>query len=340
MRRRIHVCHMRRRIHVCQVRSDVLTAEVTLILRRNIALTVASKHSESGQQGTLPDREIVSISIFNSGAANHNMPYPNDQFGTKISSRWASIVFAKAQDARDVIELYGGGGEQAVRFPSLFEKNILHLWPLYRIVADAAVPFPPFLRLHFLLLFLFLCNSLLGGRLCALRGTCFDPRLVRARTHTQGHPIPYEGQEGSGHWTSPREPPSMISETHVGGTELRYRWEYCSDADYQEKDPGKVRILMLRETRQVCLRVEFVWSSCGVSVRTQAFSGVLKLAHTPANTHTTSWGRSTELRILGSLILQTKTGALSTDHGDGSKRASIRIQHGGYFRRCHRRQQS
>ena len=92
--------------------------------------------------------------------------------------------------------------------------------------------------------------------------------------------------------------------------------------------------------RQVCLRVEFVWSSCGVSVRTQAFSGVLKLAHTPANTHTTSWGRSTELRILGSLILQTKTGALSTDHGDGSKRASIRIQHGGYFRRCHRRQQS
>jgi len=149
MRRRIHVCHMRRRIHVCQVRSDVLTAEVTLILRRNIALTVASKHSESGQQGTLPDREIVSISIFNSGAANHDMHYPNDQFGTKISSRWASIVFAKAQDARDVIELYGGGGEQAVRFPSLFEKNILHLWPLYRIVADAAVPFPPFLRLHF-----------------------------------------------------------------------------------------------------------------------------------------------------------------------------------------------
>ena len=167
-----------------EVRSDMLTSQATLILQRNIALTVASRHSESGQTGTLPDREIVSINIFNSGAANHDMPYPNDQFGTKISSRWASIVFAKAQDARDVIELYGGGGEQAVRFPSLFEKNILHLWPLYRIVADAAVPFPPFLRLPFLLLFLFLCNSLLGGRLCALRGTCFDPRLVRARAYT------------------------------------------------------------------------------------------------------------------------------------------------------------
>jgi hypothetical protein len=126
-----------------EVRSDMLTSEAILILQRNIALAVASKHSESGQAGTLPDREIVSINIFNSGAANHDMPYPSDQFGTKISSRWASIVFAKAEDARDVIELYGGGGEQAVRFSSLFEKNILHLWPLYRIVSDAAVPFPP-----------------------------------------------------------------------------------------------------------------------------------------------------------------------------------------------------
>ena len=132
-----------------EVRSDMLTSEATLILQRNIALTVASRHSESGQTGTLPDREIVSINIFNSGAANHDMPYPNDQFGTKISSRWASIVFAKAEDARDVIELYGGGGEQAVRFSSLFEKNILHLWPLYRIISDAAVPFPPSFPIFF-----------------------------------------------------------------------------------------------------------------------------------------------------------------------------------------------
>ena len=39
----------------------------------------------------------------------------------------------------DVIELYGGGGEQAVKYPNLLEKNILHLWPLYRIVTDEAV---------------------------------------------------------------------------------------------------------------------------------------------------------------------------------------------------------
>jgi hypothetical protein len=52
----------------------------------------------------------------------------------------------------------------------------------------------------------------------------------------------------------------MISETHVGGTELRYRWDHFTDTDYQEKDPGKVRILMLRETRGVCLCVEFLYA--------------------------------------------------------------------------------
>jgi len=64
-------------------------------------------HTRTRTRTHTTDREIVSISIFNSGAADEGKHYPNNQFGSKISSRWASVVFATSADAQDVVNLYG-----------------------------------------------------------------------------------------------------------------------------------------------------------------------------------------------------------------------------------------
>ena len=53
--------------------------------------------------------------IYSTGAADEGKYYPNEQYGAKFSGRWASIVFARVEDAADVVDLYGGADEAGKR---------------------------------------------------------------------------------------------------------------------------------------------------------------------------------------------------------------------------------
>ena len=80
-----------------------------------------------------PSRGIVEVNVYNSGAADKGMYYPDSQYGCKVSDRWATVVFTRAEEAIEVVNLYGGGNEAAVKFPDLLKGGCVHLWPLYQI---------------------------------------------------------------------------------------------------------------------------------------------------------------------------------------------------------------
>jgi len=70
------------------VKQDVVTAEMGLHLKRSVILATASKHTDAKDTNSLPDREIVSISIFNSGAADE---------GTLVCSWVAEIAAGRLE---------------------------------------------------------------------------------------------------------------------------------------------------------------------------------------------------------------------------------------------------
>lgn len=77
----------------------------------------------------IPDREIVSVAIFNSGAAWEGQFFPSRKDGCMITCRWASIVFRSKDDVDDVIDLHGA--DETIRYGKLFEDQLVHLHPLY-----------------------------------------------------------------------------------------------------------------------------------------------------------------------------------------------------------------
>lgn len=77
----------------------------------------------------VPDRQIVSISIFNSGAAWQDQYFPSKKDGCKITCRWACVVFKSYDDVEDVVDLYGASN--VLSYGKLFEDQLLHLHPLY-----------------------------------------------------------------------------------------------------------------------------------------------------------------------------------------------------------------
>jgi len=77
----------------------------------------------------IPDREIVSVAIFNSGAAWEGQFFPSRKDGCMITCRWASIVFRSKDDVDDVIDLHGA--DETNRYGKLFEDQLVHLHPLY-----------------------------------------------------------------------------------------------------------------------------------------------------------------------------------------------------------------
>jgi len=94
-------------------------------------LQIAPSQGKDGRPARpLPDRLVVSVSIYNGGAADEGKFFPNAKDGTKISDRWATLTFRTKDDVDDVEELYGG--KLALNQPALFEQNLVHLYPLYR----------------------------------------------------------------------------------------------------------------------------------------------------------------------------------------------------------------
>jgi len=66
----------------------------------------------------IPDRDIVSISIFNSGANWEERYFPDSENGCKITRPWASIVF-KSKD--DVMDLHGS--DLAIAYLQLYKVS-------------------------------------------------------------------------------------------------------------------------------------------------------------------------------------------------------------------------
>jgi len=83
------------------------------------------------------DRDIVSISIFNSGAAWEEQYFPDSENGCKITCRWASIVFKSKDDVDDVMDLHGS--DHAIAYGQLYKDGLIHLHPLYMEQDDEAV---------------------------------------------------------------------------------------------------------------------------------------------------------------------------------------------------------
>ena len=77
----------------------------------------------------VPDRDIVSVSVFNSGAAWKGKAFPSDKSGGEITDRWATVVFKTKDDVDDVVDLHGA--DNVLRYEKLFDSQIFHLYPLY-----------------------------------------------------------------------------------------------------------------------------------------------------------------------------------------------------------------
>ncbi len=81
------------------------------------------------EEKSVPDRDIVSVAIFNSGAPWEGKFFPSRKDGCKISCRWASIVFRSKDDVDDVIDLHCA--DFTLRYMKLFEDQLIQLHPLY-----------------------------------------------------------------------------------------------------------------------------------------------------------------------------------------------------------------
>ena len=110
--------------------------------QRKTLKRLCRKHKASwdGEVGPsrCPDRPVVSVAIYNSGAANKGVYFPSQEHGCKITDRWAAVTFRSKDDVDDVLDMYGG--QQVVKFLNFFKKGLLHLHPLYEQHDD---PVPP-----------------------------------------------------------------------------------------------------------------------------------------------------------------------------------------------------
>jgi WD40 repeat protein len=87
------------------------------------------------EEKKIPDREIVSVRVFNTGAKWEGKEFPSDKKGSKITSRWATVVFQSKDDVDDVIDVYGA--DLAFNYEKLFEEELCMLHPLYVEGAEA-----------------------------------------------------------------------------------------------------------------------------------------------------------------------------------------------------------
>jgi len=98
-------------------------------------LNVAYSHRDAWKgldketERRVPDRDIVSVSVFNSGAAWKDKEFPSEKSGGKITDRWATVVFKTKDDVDDVVDLHGA--DNVLRYGKLFDSEIFHLYPLY-----------------------------------------------------------------------------------------------------------------------------------------------------------------------------------------------------------------
>lgn len=105
-------------------------------IMKTCVLQHQARQAATGQKGKgsdltdIPDRLVVSVAVYNSGAADKDKMFPSADFGTKITDRWATITFRTKDDVDDVEELYGG--RLALKQPGLIKQGLVHLYPLYR----------------------------------------------------------------------------------------------------------------------------------------------------------------------------------------------------------------
>jgi len=116
---------------------SILPNHLTERQRRRI-LHIANLHREAWKkthaQSALPNREIVAVEVFDTGAAHEGRMFPSADLGSKISSRWATIVFRSKEEVDDVIDVYGS--DNVLNNLELLKENKLMLLPLHRPTGD------------------------------------------------------------------------------------------------------------------------------------------------------------------------------------------------------------
>uniref|UniRef100_A0A6T7PC66 EML-like first beta-propeller domain-containing protein n=1 Tax=Hanusia phi TaxID=3032 RepID=A0A6T7PC66_9CRYP len=93
--------------------------------RRSVLKQVALSKFNPSRSADVPNRTIVSIQVFGSGAANQGDFFPDSEKGRPISSRWATVVFKTQEEADEVCDLYGCGRNFFLSYRQLIDEGMI-----------------------------------------------------------------------------------------------------------------------------------------------------------------------------------------------------------------------